>query len=164
MPFAAADSVTVTVSVWAGIRIPDRNRRERCDGCQISRRLARGGAGDRWGSGQGYRNDIRARTGEVEFELILSVDVGEADDSCAGDGGRERGGSAEVDEDIACAGRGEAEVETIAGDRDQIRPHRQRFDVRDIVLRGAKIDRERAAVGRQEQFLSSYRRTSSVTF
>ena len=65
-------------------------------------------------------------------------------------GGR---GPGEIDEDVAVAHHGEAEVETVAGDREQVAPHRQRGDVRDIVLRGAEIDRERAAVPGQEQLL-----------
>ena len=47
----------------------------------------------------------------------------------------------EVDDDLALAEHGEVEVQTVAGDREQVPPHRQGGDVRDIVRGGAEGDR-----------------------
>ena len=90
---------------------------------------------------------MSAQPGQREIQQIAD----EAGNRGPGDDGGLVPVRPEVDDDVTLADHGEAEVETVAGDREQVAAHRQGGDVRDIVRGGAEGDGEVAAGLRQEQ-------------
>src|SRR3954451_5196384 len=93
-----------------------------------------------------------ARAGETDVDLPRGRvadhrGAGASDDRC------QVPDRSKVNEHIAFTAQREGEVGSVARDRKQIAAHWQRSDVGDIVLHGAEVDRERAAIRWQEQFL-----------
>ena len=76
-----------------------------------------------------------AKPGQREIQLISH----EAGNRRPGDDGQSCSRAPEIDEDVTLADHGEAEVQAVAGDREQVAPHRQRGDVRDIVRAAPRV-------------------------